>query len=220
MRSRKTLAELRSRRWFGVDDLRAFGHRSRARQMGYDKVDWDRPVVGIINTWSDINQCHAHFPDRVQWVKRGILQAGGMPLELPALSLSEPFVKPTTMLYRNLLAMECEELIRSHPIDGVVLNYVNGDLRDKIDSVVKLGDPLLVVGMKNDLRVEVTVPEREIQMVREGKSGKIATTAMPSATTKIIVDQIVPLGNPKEGSNTFKVYARIDDEISPRDGIK
>src|SRR5438128_5202927 len=121
MQPRKTLGELRSRRWFGVDDLRAFGHRSRARQIGYDKIDWDRPVVGIINTWSDINQCHAHFPDRVQWVKRGILQAGGMPIELPALSLSEPFVKPTTMLYRNLLAIECEELIRSHPIDGVVL---------------------------------------------------------------------------------------------------
>ena len=118
---RKTLEELRSRRWFGVDDLRAFGHRSRARQMGYDTIDWDRPVIGIINTWSEINQCHAHFPDRVQWVKRGILQAGGMPLELPAMSLSEPFVKPTTMLYRNFLAMECEELIRSHPIDGVVL---------------------------------------------------------------------------------------------------
>lgn len=121
MVKRKILEELRSRRWFGVDDLKAFGHRSRARQMGYDKIDWDRPVIGIINTWSDINQCHAHFPDRVQWVKRGILQAGGMPLELPAISLSEPFVKPSTMLYRNFLAMECEELIRSHPIDGVVL---------------------------------------------------------------------------------------------------
>lgn len=121
MNARKTLSELRSRRWFSVDDLRAFGHRSRARQMGYDQADWDRPIIGIINTWSDINPCHAHFPDRVQWVKRGILQAGGMPIELPALSLSEPFVKPTTMLYRNLLAMECEELIRSHPIDGVVL---------------------------------------------------------------------------------------------------
>jgi dihydroxy-acid dehydratase len=121
MVARKTLQELRSRRWFSVDDLRAFGHRSRIRQMGYDKVDWERPIVGIINTWSDMNQCHAHFPDRVQWVKRGILQAGGMPIELPALSLSEPFVKPTTMLYRNLLAMECEELIRSHPVDGVVL---------------------------------------------------------------------------------------------------
>jgi dihydroxy-acid dehydratase len=121
MEARKKLEDLRSRRWFGVDDLRAFGHRSRARQMGYDKVDWDRPIIGIINTWSDINPCHAHFPDRVQWVKRGILQAGGMPVELPALSLSEPFVKPTTMLYRNLLAIECEELVRSHPIDGVVL---------------------------------------------------------------------------------------------------
>ena len=121
MGGRRTLAELRSRRWFSADDLRSFGHRSRARQMGYDSVDWERPIIGIINTWSDINPCHAHFPDRVQWIKRGILQAGGMPIELPALSLSEPFVKPTTMLYRNLLAIECEELIRSHPIDGVVL---------------------------------------------------------------------------------------------------
>ncbi|CAN5433851.1 L-arabinonate dehydratase [soil metagenome] len=121
MSARKTLEELRSRRWFSKDDLRSFGHRSRAKQMGYDAVDWNRPVIGIINTWSDINQCHAHFPDRVEWVKRGILQAGGMPIELPALSLSEPFVKPTTMLYRNLLAIECEELIRSHPIDGAVL---------------------------------------------------------------------------------------------------
>jgi dihydroxy-acid dehydratase len=119
---RKKPEDLRSHRWFGVDDLRAFGHRSRMRQIGYDVEDWrGKPVIGIINTWSDINPCHAHFPERVQWIKKGVLQAGGFPLELPALSLSEPFVKPTTMLYRNLLAMECEELIRSHPIDGVVL---------------------------------------------------------------------------------------------------
>jgi dihydroxy-acid dehydratase len=119
---RKKPEDLRSHRWFGVDDLRAFGHRSRMRQIGYDVEDWrGKPVIGIINTWSDINPCHAHFPERVQWIKKGILQGGGFPLELPALSLSEPFVKPTTMLYRNLLAMECEELIRSHPIDGVVL---------------------------------------------------------------------------------------------------
>ena len=122
MATRKKPEDLRSHRWFGVDDLRAFGHRSRMRQIGYDAEDWHgKPVIGIINTWSDINPCHAHFPERVQWIKRGVLQAGGFPLELPALSLSEPFVKPTTMLYRNLLAMECEELIRSHPIDGVVL---------------------------------------------------------------------------------------------------
>ncbi len=122
MPPRKEPKDLRSRRWFGVDDLRAFGHRSRMRQMGYDTVDWqDRPVIGIINTWSDINPCHAHFPERVEWVKRGVLQAGGMPIELPAISLSEPIVKPTTMLYRNLLAIECEELARSHPLDGLVL---------------------------------------------------------------------------------------------------
>ena len=80
-----------------------------------------RPVIAIVNTWSDINPCHAHFKQRVEDVKRGVLQAGGFPVELPAISLSENFVKPTTMLYRNMLAMETEELIRSHPIDGVVL---------------------------------------------------------------------------------------------------
>jgi multidrug resistance efflux pump len=98
------------------------------------------------------------------------------------------------------------------PIDGVVLT---GDLTDKQDSTVKLGDPLMEVGKKDDLRVEIDVPEREIQMVTEGRSGEIATKAMPSLSSKITVDQIIPLGNPKEGSNTFRVYAKIDDPISP-----
>ena len=119
---KKNYADLRSARWFGAEDLRAFGHRSRAMQMGYDAEDWrEKPVIGIINTWSDINPCHAHFKQRVETVKRGVLQAGGFPLELPAISLAETYVKPSTMLYRNFLAMECEELIRSHPIDGAVL---------------------------------------------------------------------------------------------------
>ena len=119
---RKKPEELRSHRWLGVRDLRAFGHRSRLMQIGYGREDWaGKPVIGIVNTWSDINPCHAHFRTRAEEVKRGIWQAGGFPLELPAISLSEPFVKPTTMLYRNFLAMETEELIRSHPIDGVVL---------------------------------------------------------------------------------------------------
>ncbi len=78
-------------------------------------------MIGIINTWCDINSCHAHLRARAEDVKRGVLQAGGFPLELPAMSLAEPFVKPTTMLYRNFLAMETEELLRSHPIDGAVL---------------------------------------------------------------------------------------------------
>lgn len=113
---------LRSARWFEPDDLRGFGHRSRIMQMGYAKEDWaGKPVIAIVNTWSDINPCHAHFRSRVADVKRGVLQAGGFPLELPALSLAESFVKPTTMLYRNMLAMEVEELLRSHPVDGAVL---------------------------------------------------------------------------------------------------
>jgi dihydroxy-acid dehydratase len=120
--TRRTASTLRSARWFAPDDFRSFGHRSRMRQMGYAPADWaGRPVIAIVNTWSDINQCHAHFKQRVDDVKRGVLQAGGLPLELPAMSLSEPMVKPTTMLYRNLLAMETEELLRSHPIDGAVL---------------------------------------------------------------------------------------------------
>jgi dihydroxy-acid dehydratase len=119
---RKTASELRSARWFAPDDLRAFGHRSRFMQMGYGPEDWvGRPVVAIINTWSDINPCHAHFKHRVEDIKHGILQAGGLPLELPALSLSESYVKPTTMLYRNMLAMDVEELLRCHPVDGAVL---------------------------------------------------------------------------------------------------
>ncbi|HEX6001852.1 MAG TPA: L-arabinonate dehydratase [Hyphomicrobiaceae bacterium] len=119
---RKRPEELRSHRWLGVQDLRAFGHRARLRQMGYDAEDWQgKPVIGIVNTWSDINACHAHLRDRAEDVKRGVLQAGGLPMELPAISLAEPFVKPSTMLYRNFLAMETEELLRSHPIDGAVL---------------------------------------------------------------------------------------------------
>jgi dihydroxy-acid dehydratase len=119
---KKSPEDLRSYRWLGKNDLRSFGHRSRLRQFGYDQADWaGKPVIGIINTWSDINACHGHLRDRAEDVKRGIYQAGGMPIELPAMSLAEPFVKPSTMLYRNFLAMEAEELLRSHPIDGAVL---------------------------------------------------------------------------------------------------
>ena len=120
--SRKTPAQLRSARWFAPDDLRSFGHRSRMMQLGYDEPDFkDKPVIGILNTWSELNTCHSHFPERVQDVKRGVLQAGGLPVELPSLSVDESYIKPTSMLYRNLLAIEAEEMIRCHPLDGVVL---------------------------------------------------------------------------------------------------
>ena len=120
--ARKQPEELRSFRWYGAKDMRSFGHRSRTAQMGFDANDYaGKPVIGIINTWSDINPCHTHFRQRAEDVKRGVWSAGGFPVELPAMSLSEPFQKPTTMLYRNLLAMEAEELLRSYPVDGTVL---------------------------------------------------------------------------------------------------
>jgi len=120
--ARKTPEQLRSHRWYGVADLRSFGHRSRTKQMGYAEADWKgKPVIGILNTWSDLNPCHQHFRIRAEEVKRGVWQAGGFPLEIPALALPENFMKPTTMLYRNLLAMEVEEIARSQPFDGLVL---------------------------------------------------------------------------------------------------
>jgi dihydroxy-acid dehydratase len=117
-----TEKKLRSARWFAPDDLRSFGHRSRMMQLGYSEEDFaGKPVIGILNTWSELNTCHSHFPERVKDVKRGVLQAGGFPVEMPSLSVDESFTKPTSMLYRNMLAMETEEMIRSHPLDGVVL---------------------------------------------------------------------------------------------------
>lgn len=120
--SRKNPESLRSHRWYGSDDLRSFGHRSRTKQMGLHRDEFvGKPVIGIINTWNEMNTCHTHFPQRVQDVKRGVLSAGGFPVELPAMSLGEQLMKPTAMMYRNFLAMEVEELLRSYPIDGAVL---------------------------------------------------------------------------------------------------
>jgi len=121
-RKNKAPEELRSHRWYGASGLRAFGHRSRTAQMGYGPADYaGKPVIAVLNTWSDISPCHSHFRTRAEEIKRGIWQAGGFPVELPVFSLSENFQKPTTMLYRNLLAMEVEELLRSYPADGAVL---------------------------------------------------------------------------------------------------
>ena len=119
---RKDPNSLRSHRWYGPDDLRSFGHRSRAASMGCVPADYaGKPVIAVINTWSDINPCHSHLRQRAEDVKRGIWQAGGFPVEIPAITLAETFQKPTTMLYRNLLAMETEEILRSYPADGCVL---------------------------------------------------------------------------------------------------
>jgi len=121
-RSRKTATDLRSHRWFGREDLRSFGHRSRAKQAGFGAEDIaGKPVIAILNTWSDANPCHTHFKLRAEEVKRGVWQAGGFPMEIPLLTLGETFMKPSTMMYRNLLAMDAEEALRAYPADGVVL---------------------------------------------------------------------------------------------------
>ncbi|WP_405858144.1 L-arabinonate dehydratase [Streptomyces sp. NBC_01515] len=118
----KAPEELRSHQWYGTDGLRSFSHRARTRQLGYlPEEHLGKPVIAILNTWSDINPCHVHLRERAQAVKRGVWQAGGFPLEFPVATLSETFQKPTPMLYRNLLAMETEELLRSYPVDGAVL---------------------------------------------------------------------------------------------------
>ncbi|CAM4013724.1 L-arabinonate dehydratase [Bordetella tumbae] len=112
----------RSQRWLAREDFRSFNHRSRFMQMGYEEQDWaGKPIIAILNSWSEFNPCHQHFRDRVEDVKRGILQAGGFPLEMPTMSLNDAIVKPSALLYRNLMAMEVEEMIRCHPVDGVVL---------------------------------------------------------------------------------------------------
>jgi dihydroxy-acid dehydratase len=121
----KAPEDLRSYRWFGdatTSGLRAFGHRSRMRQLGVDPEEHlGKPLIAILNTWSEMNPCHMHLRERAAQVKRGVLEAGGFPVEFPVATLSETFQKPTPMMYRNLLAMETEELLRSYPADGAVL---------------------------------------------------------------------------------------------------
>ena len=158
---RRKPEELRSHRWYGVNDLRSFGHRSRTAQMGYHRSDYQgKPVIAIINTWSDINSCHSHFRQRAEEVKRGVWQAGGFPIEMPAISLAEPFQKPTTMLYRNLLAMETEELLRSYPADGCVLMggcdkttpaLIMGALSMNLPSIFVPAGPMLRGDFKGDV---------------------------------------------------------------------
>jgi len=119
---RKTLDELRSQRWFAAVGSIGAHKRRRIKQAGFTTEDFkDKPVIGILSTWSDFQTCHSHFPQRIEEIKRGIWQAGGFPAVIPVQSVSESFLRPTSMLYRNLLAIEVEEAIRAHPIDGVVL---------------------------------------------------------------------------------------------------
>ena len=114
--------KLRSADWFSKDDKMGFVHRSWLRNQGYpDDYFRGRPVIGICNTWSELTPCNGHLRDFAEVVKRGVVEAGGFPLEFPVTSLGETIMRPTTMLFRNLAAMDTEETIRANPIDGVVL---------------------------------------------------------------------------------------------------
>jgi len=120
--TRRTVEELRSQRWFSAPGAVGAHKHRRIKQGGFDLADFkNKPIIAILSTWSDLQPCHAHFPQRVEEVKRGIWQAGGFPVVIPVQSVSESFLRPTSMLYRNFLAMEVEEAIRAHPIDGAVL---------------------------------------------------------------------------------------------------
>src|SRR3979409_529970 len=117
-----TTQALRSRNWFGRQDLDGFVHRSWIKAEGFSELMFDgRPVIGIANSWSELTSCNAHLRQVAEAVKRGVLSAGGFPLEFPTISLGEILMKPTTMLFRNLMAMDVEECVRAYPLDGVVL---------------------------------------------------------------------------------------------------
>jgi len=163
----KTLADLRSRRWFAANDMRGFAHRQRMQQMGLRREDvLERPCIAVINTWSDLSPCHAHLRERAEAVKRGILMAGGFPFELPAMSLGEVMVKPTTMLYRNFLAMEVEELLRSLPVDGVVLLAgCDKTTPGTVMGAISMGLPTIFCAagpMLNDRYLKPGQPERKV----------------------------------------------------------
>jgi dihydroxy-acid dehydratase len=154
MFSRPQLApdQFRSHRYLGPDDLRSFGHRSRQKQAGFATEDFaGKPVIGILNTWNDLISCHAHFRQRAEDIKRGVWQAGGFPVEIPVMGLSETFMKPTSMYYRNFSAMEAEEVLRTYPIDAAVLMVgcdkttpalLMGALSANVPSIVMPGGPM------------------------------------------------------------------------------
>src|SRR4051795_638561 len=117
-----TKKRLRSQDWFGKQDKDGFMHRSWMKGQGYPEDLFDgRPVIGICNTWSELTPCNGHFRELAEFVKRGVYEAGGFPLEFPVFSTGESSLRPTAMLFRNLASMDVEEAIRGNPMDGVVL---------------------------------------------------------------------------------------------------
>src|SRR5215212_1552632 len=145
--------KLRSRNWFGRKGKDGFIYRAWMKNQGIADYEFaGKPVIGICNTWSELTPCNSHFRELAEWVKRGVLEAGGLPLEFPVMSLGETLMKPTAMLYRNLVSMDVEESIRANPIDGMVLlcgcdkttpALVMGACSVNIPTIVVSGGPML-----------------------------------------------------------------------------
>ena len=146
-------ARLRSHEWFGERGRNGFIHRSWMRNQGFSPDVFDgRPVIGICNTWSELTPCNSHLRDVADAVKRGVWQAGGFPVEFPVMSLGETLLRPTAMLFRNLLSMDTEESIRGNPVDGVVLlsgcdkttpGTIMGAASVDLPTIVVTGGPML-----------------------------------------------------------------------------
>lgn len=146
-------SKLRSRDWFGKEGKDGFIYRAWMKNQGFPDFEFrDRPVIGICNTWSELTPCNAHLRELAESVKRGVLQAGGFPLEFPVMSLGESLMRPTTMLFRNLASMDVEESIRANPLDAVVLlcgcdkttpSLVMGACSVNIPTLVVSGGPML-----------------------------------------------------------------------------
>ena len=208
------MKELRSHRWYGVNDLRSFGHRSRTLQMGYDRADYaGKPVIAVVNTWSEINPCHTHLRDRAQDVKRGVWQAGGFPLEVPALSLSEPFMKPSTMLYRNLLAMETEELLRSYPFDGaVLLGGCDKTTPALVMGAVSAGLPFIFVPARADAAGVAGAGRRWARARTSGSTGpSCGPASITQADWEEVEERIASLARALHDDGD-----RVDDDVGGR----
>src|SRR3989440_4312328 len=120
--AKKRSTKLRSQSWFGRQDIYGFIYRSWVKNRGVPQDQFDgRPVIGICNTWSELTPCNTHFRTLAEHVRNGVLEAGGLPLQFPVMSLGGTLLRPTAMLYRNLASMDVEESIRGNPLDGVVL---------------------------------------------------------------------------------------------------
>ena len=167
-----TSQPLRSRNWFGRQDLDGFAHRSWVKSEGFsDHVFDGRPVIGVANSWSELTNCNAHLRQVAEAVKRGVWSAGGFPLEFPTISLGEVLMKPTTMLFRNLMAMDVEECLRAYPLDAAVLlsgcdkttpAMLMGAASADVPAIMVTGGPMLSGLWRN--RKPVSLPRGSVKL--------------------------------------------------------